>query len=322
MNELRRHYFLGEWVIVARERGQRPDDFLKEKRVRREKRDCFFCPGNESKTPPEIARIEENGKWIVRCFPNKFAATSSEDVDLSGDGFVKESAYGRHEVVVETPDHEKYLHELSVEHLGKVVDMFAQRITNNLKDPKINYVLVFKNEGLEAGTSLEHSHSQIVSLKKVPSRVTGEVECVKSYVKEKGTCPYCDIIKKELGGERRIYSDDFFVVFAPFASRFPMQAEIVPKRHVRSLEDLNPVERLSLASIIKKIETVLNTTLNFPPHNYYYHISPRGEDMHMHIEVCPRLARWAGFELGSGIIINTMPPESAAEHYRKNIPHI
>jgi UDPglucose--hexose-1-phosphate uridylyltransferase len=96
----------------------------------------------------------------------------------------------------------------------------------------------------------------------------------------------------------------------------------MPKRHVSSLEGLNPVERLSLASIIKKLETVLNTTLNFPPHNYYFHISPKGEDMHFHMEICPRLARWAGFELGSGIIINTMPPELGAEHYRKNIPLI
>jgi UDPglucose--hexose-1-phosphate uridylyltransferase len=322
LNELRRGYLGCEWVIVARERGSRPDDFAKDKRTRREKKDCFFCPGSEGKTPPEISRIEEGGKWVVRCFPNKFSATSFEDVDLSKDDLVGRSAYGRHEVIVETPDHEKYLHELSVEHLAKVVDMYAQRITENMKDPKVRYVLVFKNEGLEAGTSLEHSHSQVVSLSMVPSRIQNEIDAAKEYQKEKGSCPFCDIQRKESKSERMIYEDDFFTVFAPYASRFPFQAVVMPKRHVSSLEGLNPVERLSLASIIKKVETVLNTTLNFPPHNYYFHVSPKDEDIHFHMEICPRLARWAGFELGSGIIINTMPPESAAEHYRKNIPLI
>jgi UDPglucose--hexose-1-phosphate uridylyltransferase len=317
MNELRKDYILDRWVIIAKDRGQRPDQFAK-KHVDAKKTDavCFFCPGSESLTPPEITRIEEKGKWIVRAFPNKYAATTSEYGDFGRGMFLGKAAYGKHEVIVETPDHEKRLSDLSDRHMEKVLDVYIDRIAENRKDRRIKYVMLFKNEGDEAGTSLVHSHSQLVSLSITPPEVLEEVRGVRRYRKEKGRCAFCDIWKKESKGERRIWEDKSAVSFAPFASRFPFEAWVLPKRHVTTPEDMSVSERKSFAKGLMGIIRRLDSSLTHPPYNFYFHISPKGGDLHFHAAICPRIARWAGFELGSGIIINTMPPELAAEHYR------
>ena len=317
MNELRREYIFNRWVILAKERGKRPHEFKKGPKKKRTKAECFFCPGNEDLTPLEISRIEENGKWIIRCFPNKFAATTNIDHKFERNFFTRVSAYGKHEVIVETPEHKKALGDLSVEHIAKLIDMYAERIVANKKDPKIKYVLVFKNHGAEAGTSLEHSHSQVISLAKIPTTVQEELDADKKYRAEKNRCIFCDIWKKEMKSERRILEDEHLAAFSPFASRFSFEAWIVPKRHVTSLEFLDWEERLSLARAMKQLIGGLNSSLNYPPYNFYFHITPRNRDLHFHMELCPRVSKWAGFELGSGFVINTIPPEVAAEHYRE-----
>lgn len=319
MNELRKDYLLDRWVIIAKERGKRPDEFVQREREEVEKGLCFFCPGNEHTTPPEISRIEENGRWLVRCFPNKFPATTNEIKKFDENLLVRMSAYGRHEIIVETPDHDMCFGDIKVEHIAKVVDMYSERLIENKKDPKIKYVLIFKNKGGLAGTSLRHSHTQLISLAMVPTIVKEEVDASKKYIKEKGNCPFCDIWKKEIKSERRIFEDKYFVAFAPFAPRFSFEAWMVPRRHVTSLEFLNEGEKFSFAGILKKLISRLNSGLNYPPYNFYLHVSPEKEDLHFHLELCPRLSKWAGFELGSGLIINTMPPELAAEYYRKGL---
>ncbi|MEA3255688.1 MAG: galactose-1-phosphate uridylyltransferase [Candidatus Altiarchaeota archaeon] len=315
MNELRKDYILDRWVIIAKERGKRPTDFVGGKADIKEGGLCFFCPGNEHTTPPEISRIEENKKWLIRCFPNKFAATATEMKTFKGE-LERISAYGRHEVIVETPEHDKCLGDLKVAHIAKVLDMYSERIAGNKKKRGIEYVLVFKNKGREAGTSLEHSHTQVVALGVVPTTVREEVEASKRYMEDKGNCPFCDIWKREIKSERRIFEDKHTVAFAPFAPRFSFEAWIMPKRHVTSLEFLDEEERFSFAKTLKKLIYRLNSSLNYPPYNFYLHISPKRGDLHFHLELCPRLSKWAGFELGSGLVINTMPPEIAAKHYR------
>ncbi|HDI73101.1 MAG TPA: galactose-1-phosphate uridylyltransferase [Candidatus Altiarchaeales archaeon] len=317
MNELRKDYILDRWVIIAKERGKRPHEFLKEREKREKRGLCFFCPGNEHTTPPEISRIEEDGKWLIRCFPNKFPATATEVKTFEENLLVRMSAYGRHEVIVETPEHDTCLGDLNVEHIAKIIDMYSERLIENKKDPRIGYVLIFKNKGKEAGTSLEHSHTQLIALRTVPTAVREEVDASKKYIKENGNCPFCDIWKMEMKSERRIFENKYMVAFAPFAPRFSFEAWIMPKRHVTSLEFLNEKERFSFAEILKKLISKLNSSMNYPPYNFYLHVSPKKEDLHFHLELCPRMSKWAGFELGSGLVINTMPPELAAKHYRE-----
>jgi UDPglucose--hexose-1-phosphate uridylyltransferase len=315
MNELRKDYLLDRWVIIAKDRAKRPTDFLRQKALEKPAV-CYFCPGNESMTPPEIGRVEENGKWVIRCFPNKFPAVTKEVGEI-WDGMLKKMpAYGSHEVIAETPNHGETLGDLPVDRLVNVLDMYTSRIAELKKDARTKYVMVFKNQGKEAGASLDHSHTQIISLPIVPSIVKAEADAAARYKKEKHKCPFCDVILKEGGGERLIFEDEHTIALAPFASRFAFEALVIPKRHMRSLDEMRIEEKRSFAATLKKLLSRLDSSLNSPPYNFWLHYSPDGGDLHLHLELATRLSNFAGMEFGSDIVINVVPPESAAAHYR------
>ncbi len=316
MNELRKDYLLDRWVIIAIDRGKRPTDFIQKPGIE-EPKTCFFCPGSEHMTPPEIDRVEKDGGWIIRCFPNKFPATKTELGDVKENLLVSQPAYGRHEVIVETPNHDEHLNELSVEHIVKVLDMYSSRVNELKKDDRIKYVMIFKNQGMVAGASLEHSHTQLIALPMAPKLVREETEASRKYMKAKGGCPLCDIWRHEAESDRLILEDEHTISFAPFASRFPFEVWIMPKRHIRSLDEFRDEEKQSFAKMLKDILMRLNSNLNKPPYNFWLHISPDGEDLHLHLELAPRLANFAGMELGSEIVINVMSPELAARYYKE-----
>ncbi|MBU4437516.1 MAG: DUF4931 domain-containing protein [Candidatus Altiarchaeota archaeon] len=294
MNELRKDYLLDRWVIIAKGRGKRPQHFV-QKPHKVEEKLCFFCPGNESSTPPEIARVDEKGKWIIRTFPNKFPATDW------------------HEVIVETPNHGKHLGDLSVGHIAKVLGMYSERQRAIEKNSKVEYVSIFKNSGEMGGASLPHSHTQLIGLRMVPPLIKKETGA------SKGDCPFCRTWKDEVKSDRLVYEDEYTAAFAPFASRFPFEAWVMPKRHVGALDEMDKKETDSFAGALKKILSALNSSLNYPPYNFVIHHAPEGKDLHLHLELLPRLSRFAGFEFDTEIVINTMPPEVAAEHYRGEI---
>jgi UDPglucose--hexose-1-phosphate uridylyltransferase len=313
-NELRTDYFTDRKVIIAVGRGKRPTDIKHAPAVEGDTRQgCYFCPGNEASTPPEIMRVEEAGTWVIRVFPNKFPAVTPEGGEESPKLI---AAYGRHEVVAETPDHDQTVADLSPQRIAQVLDVYSKRVDALLADGKAKYVMVFKNHGKAAGASLAHSHTQIISLPVVPPLVLAEAEGAARYSDARGTCPLCDAWKAEVKGPRAIWEDDRAAAFAPYASRSPLEAWLMPKRHVMGLKDLDAAETLSLAFGLKHILARLKGGLADPPYNMYLHMSPGGGGLHMHFEVLPRLSTWAGFELGSDIIINTMAPETAAEFYR------
>ncbi|MFH0862449.1 MAG: DUF4931 domain-containing protein [Candidatus Altiarchaeota archaeon] len=312
-NELRRDYFLDRQVIIAVGRGKRPTDFKHACANESDtKAGCFFCPGSESSTPPEIMRVGEGGKWAIRVFPNKFPAVTVEE---GGSDEQMMPAYGRHEIVVETPDHDRTVADLSPEEISKVIGIYSQRVQDMLRDPRVKYALVFKNHGRIAGASLAHSHTQIVSLPVVPKLVREEAKAAGEYSQKHGSCPICDAMKNEMNGPRRIWDDEYACAFAPYASRSPLEAWVMPKRHIRSLKELTDQECLSFAKGMKTILSRLKS-LEDAPYNMYFHLSPEGGDLHLHLEVLPRLSIFAGFELGSDVIINTMTPEAASEFYR------
>jgi len=307
MGELRKDYVLDRWVIIATERGKRPHQF-KHKTEMPDVKD-FFAPGNEHLCPPEIYRKEKNGGWQIRVFPNKFPAVKPEGnstIKTDNKFYTYADAVGKHEVIVETPDN-RQMWDLSIEEIKDVLEVYNLRINEILKIPGIKYVCVFKNHKREAGTSIIHSHSQVIAYDKVPRVVQEKINASKNH----DSCPYCEIIEKEKDSERRCFENDNFVAFAPYASRFPFEVLILPKEHKK---DLNELDLLGLADIIKKVILKLKE-LN-APYNYVLHYSPSDENLHFQIEVLPRLATWAGFEY-SGTVINTMPPEKAAEFYRE-----
>lgn len=305
MGELRKDYILDRWVLIATERAKRPNDF-KSKPFSSSKASCPFCPGHEHMTPPASYVVRKDGNWLIRCFPNKFAAvTCGAEKNHESEFFNYLTACGFHEVLVETPDHNKRLADLPLNHIILVLDSYVKRIL--AFDSK--YVLVFKNHGVEAGTSLIHSHTQIVAYNQIPKLVQDEVKAFKKF----SSCPFCSIIKLEAKSPRKAFENNSFIAFTPFASRSPLEVWIFPKKHIRSIIDVNDFS--DLASILKKVLTKLGK-IN-ASYNFFIHNAPSKSDFHFHIEVVPRLSKWGGFEFGTDTIINVISPEEAAKFYRK-----
>tara|TARA_B100002003_G_C14097139_1_gene527688 strand:- start:49 stop:990 length:942 start_codon:yes stop_codon:yes gene_type:complete len=308
---LRKDYVLDRWVYYATERRKRPMEFKKTEHIK-ESRVCFFCHGNEHLTPPEIGRIPEEDKWKIRWFPNKFPA-----VELKGDPKIRKnkfltysSAYGVHEVIAETRFHKKQLADLSVDHIKDILKIYTHRIEVLSKLKNIRYVSVFKNHGVFAGTSLVHSHTQVAAISMLPKEVMDKVNAAKKH----SGCPYCDIIKIERKTKRKIFENKNIIAFAPFASRFNFEVSIFPKKHRKNIIDFDDKELEDLAKILKKI--LLKLKKSNSSYNYYLHYAPKGHDLHFHIELTPRFAKWGGFELSTGAIINSVMPEDAAKFYK------
>ncbi len=310
--ELRKDYILDRWVFLAPERKKRPKEF-KKKEIKEKTKICFFCPGNENLTPKEIGRIEENGKWKIRWFPNKFPVVEQKGSPIikTKGFFTSSSAYGEHEVIAECKQHDKQLWDLPPEHIEQILYIYKERINKLSKKKHITYITIFKNHGREAGTSLIHSHTQLASLNKIPQLVIDEVNASKKHRQ----CPYCKIIKIESAGKRRCFENKTFTAFTPYASRFNFEIWIFPKRHIKNMNQLNHEEFTDLADILSKILKKLKN-LN-ASYNFFLHYAPKGKDLHFHIEVTPRFAVWAGFEFSSNDIINSVTPEDAAKFYRK-----
>ncbi|MGM5487346.1 MAG: galactose-1-phosphate uridylyltransferase [Nanobdellota archaeon] len=311
MTEFRKDYVLNQWVIISQKRGKRPHEFTS-KPEKEKKEFCFFCPGNEDSTPPELGRVERDGNWIIRWFDNKFPAVEhSSHASFKNDGlFEYGPAFGHHEVIVEGPWHNKQLSDYEVPHIAEVLKVYTNRVRFLCRQRKCNYVSIFKNHGGSAGTSIKHSHSQVISLNKVP--LTIERKSRDSMRGKK--CVYCEVLQREMRSKRRIMATKSAVAFAPFASRYNWEAWIFPRRHICRLEELDSQEYHDIATIIKHVTTKLKRI--GVAYNMFVHYAPKGSEMHMHIEICPRKAIHAGFELSTGFIINAVSPEDAAEFYR------
>ncbi len=262
--------------------------------------------------------------WSLRVVPNKFPALRIEgELDREGEGiYDKMNGIGAHEVVIETPQHSETLSTLPLRGVENVLWAYQERIVDLRRDKRLRYVLVFKNYGSAAGASLEHSHSQIIALPIVPTRVREEIEGSKIYFLYKDRCVYCDIIRQELRQRRRVIAENNgFVSIAPFASRFPFETWILPKIHQPSYEQMEGSFYGQAAEILSDTLRRLKQVLDDPPYNYIIHTSSFPEQdrdyYHWHIEIMPKLTKVAGFEWGTGFYINPTPPEEAAEYLRE-----
>jgi UDPglucose--hexose-1-phosphate uridylyltransferase len=306
--ELRKDYFLDRWVIIAANRGNRPVDVVSN--VRQTSNVDVFGEGNESLNPDELGRLVKNGKWAVRWFKNKYPAVSEK----RGADFMPESrffnsspAYGFHEVIVESPKRDVQLSQLSTGEIEDVLHVFARRIKELESKDGVKHVSLFKNHGYQAGSSIVHSHTQALAVGFVPKEVQEKLDASGKFLR----CPYCAVVDEEKNSARVVLENNDFIAFCPFASRFNYEIWVWPKLHVSRFGDLN------MESLSKVLKMVLST-LDEKNIDYNLNVitSPKGEDLHCHIEVTPRIARWGGFEFSSGVVINTVSPEDAAKFYR------
>ncbi len=328
MPELRREPVSGRWVIVATERASRPTDFKTNPQIIKSNF-CPFCEGNEDKTPPEILAYRDNGAlpntggWRVRVVPNKFPALQIEgDQNKRGEGiYDMMSGVGAHEVIIESPRHIQSLTSLDNGNITEVLLCYRDRLVDLKRDTRFVYGLLFKNVGFSAGASLEHTHSQLIVTPIVPQLVANEMANAEIFYQQSERCLFCDMIQQEIETDKRIVvSTDNFVAFTPFASRFPFEVWILPKKHQSNFENLQGFEAEELAYVLKGVLASLEAALDLPPYNYIIHSAPfnvnDSECFHWHIEIIPRLTNIAGFEWGTGFYINPTPPEEAAKLLR------
>jgi UDPglucose--hexose-1-phosphate uridylyltransferase len=332
MPELRKDPIIGRWVIIATERGRRPSEFPPEETNSRGGF-CPLCEGNEDKTPAEVFAVRENDSspnspgWTLRVVPNKFPALEVEgNLDREGEGlYDKMDGVGAHEVLVETPKHHETLSTLLIDRVILVLTAYRERIVELSRDPRFQYIVVFKNHGAAAGASLEHSHSQIIALPVVPKRVSEEIDGAKAYYEYRERCVFCDIIRQESGHKARLIAEnEGAIALAPFASRFPFETWILPKGHTPYFHHTQPSQFRDVASLLSDSLRRIENTLPRSPYNFMLHTTPSngtdGPFYHWHIEIIPKLTKVAGFEWGTGFYINPTPPEEAAKYLREALP--
>jgi UDPglucose--hexose-1-phosphate uridylyltransferase len=323
MPELRKDPIVSRWVIIATERGKRPEAIKSEPLP---SGPCPFCAGNEQDTPHEILAYRDrnsraDGKgWRVRVVPNKYPALQIEgDLQKRGDGiYDRMNGVGAHEVILECPQHETSMANLPEENIREVLWVYRDRLVDLKKDPRLVYGMVFKNVGVAAGASLEHSHSQLIVTPIVPVNVWEEMNGALEFFNYRGRCIFCDIVHQEQGTAKRVVLDTpNFLAFCPYASRFPFETWVIPKRHNSHFENIQKNEVDEMGTVLKTILLKLEKALDRPAYNYIIHTSPFDTQLlphyHWHMEVIPRLTRVAGFEWGTGFYINPVPPEQAAK---------
>jgi UDPglucose--hexose-1-phosphate uridylyltransferase len=292
---------------------------------------CILCPGREKETPPEIARVTEDGKWLSRVIPNVKPVFQIEgELGRRGVGmYDKMNSVGANEIIIETPDHKRRPEDMGVEQVLRVVRMYRERVSDLERDARMRYILIFKNSGKGAGAIYTHPHTEIVATPIIPKRMKEELDGAKQYYAYKERCIFCDIMREELRlGDRVISETRDFLAFSLFAPKFPFEFWILPKKHHCAFQEIGAAEMedlsLMFATVLKKMRRILRD----PPFNYVIHTAPNrvprhghwhtlGDDFHWHMEIMPRLLRTSGFEWGSGFYILPTSPEDAAKYLRE-----
>lgn len=340
-----------ESVLIATARSMRPrkEEAPAPRDTRHHVDTCPFCRGNEEKTPPEIRRAEENGEWIIRIVENLYPVLG-DDRDKAGLVFGLQQAidgYGRHEVIVDHYKHGIAIHEMSEPHLAALFQTYQSRAAELYAlDERLKYILIFKNFGPAAGASMAHTHSQLIALPVVPLNLHEEVEYSRDHYRKHHHCIFCTLIDEALTFETTIYDRDSgkivrrinvgqyvvergerFIAIKPFASRYEWEIHILPLEHNSDFLETSAEDLADLARVLKRTMARLDAVIGGAQYNYFLHSRPRGEDYndcrdsyHWHLEICPRTSIPSGFELGSGLFVNTISPEEAAEQLRSASP--
>jgi len=327
MPELRQNFFTKEWVIIATERARRPEEMATHRAVQPVPafvETCPFCPGNENKTPPEVMRVPGGNSWAVRVIPNKFAALSSELQPTRSLQHLRRrvDGFGFHEVIIDSPDHSRYMGLLSDEHVGSILTVYRERYNALSLDRRVNHITIFKNHGTDAGASLQHPHSQLIATPVIPSQVRHRLHEALRHYDDVGECMFCHMVEREVEDQTRIVlKGEHFVAMEVFAAPTPFATHIFPLRHMSSFGEITDLEIADLARVLRTLLAKIYVGLENPDLNFTVRSGPTeyngARHFHWYVSVIPRLTRVAGFELGSGMFINTVLPEAAAEFLRK-----
>ena len=336
MSELRRDVVTGRWVAITSAKGKNAEQFKCEFPYEKTPEDCPFCEGNESLAPNEIMAIRHEGThpngpgWRVRAIPNQFPALRIEqELIKRGSGIYDHiSGFGAHEIIIDSPDHQKLVKDLTDEEMYQVTAVLQARVEDLYRDERIRSVMICKNEGLDAGARFTHPHHQIFATPIIPQSLREHLKGAENYFISKERCVYCDILFEEKSfGERVFFENDHFLGFCPYASRYPFEIWLMPKCHDANFFG-SQQQSYSFAQAVRHTLTRLSLALGNPQFNYMIYTAPnpnkrRGswmtlsEDFHWHMEIIPVLNKTQSFDRCTGFHLNPTPPEEAAKFLRE-----
>jgi UDPglucose--hexose-1-phosphate uridylyltransferase len=332
-----------ESVLVSTARGMRPrkEEAPAPRDTRKHVEHCPFCTGNEHMTPPTVAASPTAEDWQIRVVENLYPVLG-DNSNSSNLVFGLQQAidgYGRHEVIIDHPEHGIAIQEMSEHHLSGLIAMYRDRIRSlYAADERIQYVLVFKNFGPAAGASIPHTHSQVIAMPVVPENIYNEVIHSQQYYQKNRQCIFCSLIDEALTFEATIYDresgsvrrqinvgqyvierGEHFVAIKPFASRYEWEVHILPLEHHSDFIDIDDEQRGDFARVLKRSMARLDAVIGGAQYNFFLHSIPHNNEFsncqdsyHWHLEICPRTSIPSGFELGSGLFVSTISPEQAA----------
>jgi UDPglucose--hexose-1-phosphate uridylyltransferase len=323
-----------DWVLIASERGKRPGAFKVKKRkiIKTPKSKCPFCQIETQKKPvlifsnnkeiPLLTNIPK--KWTTIVIPNKYPAVSPfKKLKEYSEGklYKKVSATGFHELVI-TRDHDKQIPQFNVNEIKELIDVYQSRYLSLKKEKFVNHISIFHNHGVEAGASISHPHSQIITTPLIDSDLNKALETSKKYFNKNKKCLYCEMAKLERKKKKRIvFENKHFLVLCPFASKSAFQMIISPKKHLSYFENITEKEKIALAQAFKIAFSKFYKVLSDPAYNFYLHTAPcdgrKHSYYHWHWTILPKTATMAGFEIGTRMEISSIEPEKSAQILRK-----
>jgi UDPglucose--hexose-1-phosphate uridylyltransferase len=336
-----------ESVLVATARALRPKKAEEPapRDTRKHVETCPFCTGNEAMTPPQIAVYPASGPWNIRIVENLYPVLGDDRQNPNLNFGLQQTidGYGRHEVIIDHPQHGIALHDMSEAHLALLFRAYRERVEQLYRsNRRLRYVLVFKNFGPAAGASIAHTHSQIIATPVIPDNVQAEVTNSRHFHQKNHRCIFCSLIDEALTFEATIYDRESgeirrkisvgqyvvergskFIAIKPFASRYEWEVHILPLQHGSDFLRTPPDDFTDLARVMRRTMARLDAVLGGAQYNFFLHSLPHDvncEDCeasyHWHIEITPRTSIPTGFELGSGLFVNAVAPEVAAEKLR------
>lgn len=327
-SELRQDIVSGDWVAIATARARRPHAFLEKDRARfsQPKSACPF----ETLHADFLLVYARDGSaanstaWWVQAIPNKYPAfgTGQCAVFYNIGPYQWTPGVGFHEVVV-TRDHTRSIAAMSHDEVRQIIRVYQERAAAMHSDPCVKYISIFHNHGRAAGASISHPHSQMIALPVIPPDVMRSIRGSSEYLRMHHACAHCVMIGYEReSGTRIIYENDHCVVIAPYASKTAFEMRIFPKKHHARFEEIILDEDASLADALRVSLAKLSKGLGNPDYNFFIHTAPVApakevSHYHWHLEIVPKTAIWAGFEIGTGIEISTITPEATAHFLRK-----
>ncbi|MFA7243827.1 MAG: galactose-1-phosphate uridylyltransferase [Patescibacteria group bacterium] len=327
MPQLRQNIITGEWVVIAPERAKRPQDFVIPPSVKvSDKSKCPFCEGSEGyKQNEKVRRAATTNFYVIE---NKFPAFVEKESKTQLRSFYPEEGFyrarpavGDHEVII-AKNHDENLIAFDSSKITEMLEVIQDRYIDMKNVEGVVSVMPIYNQGAEAAASIEHPHAQIFASGIVANNVGREMDGAERYYGINGVCVFCDIIKHEKKEKIRIvYENDNFIAITFFAARFPMETWILPKNHESEFENTPKSHMKSLGESLHCVLQKMEKNVKNIPLNFYIHSLPNtfenSASYHWHLEITPRLANYGGYELGSGVIIDIMSPEEAAEYLRK-----